>query len=262
MSIVLNEYEWAERMIHNHSLGKHPTETLNRVAKYYFANQYSKREIRKMLDTFLVQCDPSASLTGWSDMLDKIAKNADKYRIIEIDGIDISVKEMETIEKLTAIQLRRLAFSLLCAAKYWDAVSEKNDHWVNASDREIMQMANISTSIKRQSAMFADLKEAGMIQFSKKIDNLNVRVLFMEDGETALHIQDFRNLGYQYLKYYGGPYFECENCGLTVKIKEPAKGRRQKYCPNCAVEVGLRQRMNWVRRERKSARQNAASEAS
>ena len=45
MSIVLNEYEWAERMINNHDLGKHPVETLNRVAKYYFANQYSKREI-------------------------------------------------------------------------------------------------------------------------------------------------------------------------------------------------------------------------
>ena len=59
-------------MINHHDLGKHPVETLNRVAKYYFANQYSKQEIRKMLDTFLIQCDPSASLPGWSDVLDKI----------------------------------------------------------------------------------------------------------------------------------------------------------------------------------------------
>lgn len=261
MSIILNEYEWAEQMIDHHDLGKRPTDTLSRVAKYYFANQYSKREIRKMLDTFLIQCDPSASLSGWSDMLDKIVRNVDKYPIIKIDGVDVSTKEMESIEKLEGTQLRRLAFTLLCVAKYWYAVSEKNDCWVNTLDREIMQMANISTSIKRQSAMFAELKAVGMIRFSKKIDNLNVRVNFVEGEQTALHIQDFRNLGYQYLKYYGGAYFECENCGLIVKIQEPARGRRQKYCPSCAVEVGMRQRVNWVMRKRQAARQQLLPQA-
>lgn len=103
MSIVLNEYEWAERMINNHDLGKHPVETLNRVAKYYFANQYSKQEIRKMLDTFLIQCDPSASLPGWSDVLDKITKNVDKYRIIKMDGVDIY--GLVTDSDISAIEL-------------------------------------------------------------------------------------------------------------------------------------------------------------
>lgn len=254
MSIVLNEYEWAEKMIKNHSLGKKPSETLSRVAKYYCAAGYSKKEVRQKLDTFLVQCDPSVSLTNWSDMLDKIAKRADKYPLIKMDGISVSTKEMEIIAKLDGRQLRRLAFTLLCVAKYWDAVSKRNDHWVNSPDREIMKMANISTSIKRQSAMFAELKTLGMVKFSKKIDNLNVRVVFMEDGKTALHIQDFRNLGYQYMKHYGAPYFECENCGITVKIQEPAKGRRQKYCPSCAIEVKTRQNVNAVMRHRNAVR--------
>ena len=254
MSIVLNEYEWAERMINNHDLGKKPVETLNRVAKYYLATGYSKREVRTFLDTFLTLCDPTVSLPNWSNTLDRVVKNADKYPIICIDGVDATAKEMASIEKLEGKQLRRLAFTLLCAAKYWDAVSERNDHWVNTSDREFMQMANIGTSIKRQSAMFAKLKEEGMIRFSRKIDNLNVQVLFIEDGETALHIQNFRNLGYQYLKYYGGLYFECENCGLTVKIQEPARGRRQKYCPSCAIEVKTRQNVNAVMRYRNALR--------
>lgn len=254
MSIVLNEYEWAERMISNHELGKKPVETLNRVAKYYLVSGYSKREVRAFLDTFLTLCDQTASLPNWSNTLDRVVKNADKYPIIRIDGVNITAKEMASIEELEGKQLRRLAFTLLCVAKYWDAVSERNDHWVNTSDREIMQMANIGTSIKRQSAMFAKLKEDGLIRFSRKIDNLNVQVSFVEDGETALHIQDFRNLGYQYLKYYGGSYFECENCGLTVKIQEPARGRRQKYCPSCAVEVKTRQNVNAVMRYRNALR--------
>lgn len=250
MSIVLNEYEWAERMINNHELGKKPIETLNRVAKYYLENKYSKREIRKMLDTFLTQCDPSASLVHWSDTLDKVAKNVGKFPLIRLDGVDITKNELERIETLGGKQVRRLAFTLLCVAKYWDIVSESNNHWVNSPDKETMQMANINTSIKRQSLMFAELREAGFIRFSKKIDNLNVQVLFMEPGETALHIQDFRNIGYQYLKHYGAPYFECVNCGITVKIQEPTRGRRQKYCPSCAIELHTKQKVDSVIRKR------------
>lgn len=254
MSIVLNEYEWAERMIENHDLGKRPVETLTRVAKYYMENGYSKREIRKRLDTFLLQCDPTVSLVHWSETLDKIAKNAGKYALIRVEGIDITNEELARIEALSGIQLRRLAFTLLCVAKYWDAVSELNNHWVNSQDKEIMQMANINTSIRRQSAMFAELRGAGLIRFSKKIDNLNVQVLFMAPGETAIHIQDYRNLGYQYLKYYGGPYFECVNCGITVKIQSPGRGRRQKYCPNCALELHTRQKVESAMRRRQALR--------
>lgn len=254
MSIVLNEYEWAERMINNHELGKKPVETLNRVARYYLENKYSKREVRKMLDTFLTQCDPSASLVHWSDTLDRVTKNASKFSLIRLDGVDVTSKELERIEALSGKQVQRLAFTLLCVAKYWDAVSESNNHWVNSPDREIMQMANINTSIKRQSLMFAELRDAGLIKFSKKIDNLNVQVLFMEPGETAIHIQDFRNLGYQYLKYHGAPYFECVNCGITVKEQEPTRGRHQKYCPSCAVELHMKQKVSSVMRKRNAAK--------
>lgn len=250
MSIVLNEYEWAERMIDNNEIGKKPIETLSRVAKYYYANHYSKKEIRKLLDTFLAKCDPTTSLVHWSDTLDKVAKGADKYPLIRLDGVSITKGELEKINALSGKQIRRLAFTLLCVAKYWDAISPTNNHWVNSPDKEIMQMANISTSIKRQSMMFGVLRDAGMIRFSKKIDNLNVQVTFIEDGDTVLYIQDFRNIGYQYLKYMGEPYFDCVNCGITVKIQEPARGRRQKYCSNCAVELHTKQKVESVMRRR------------
>ena len=152
-------------------------------------------------------------------------------------GQGVALKEAEQF---------KTALLLSCAKRY------ANLNWVMQIHYNCMRNPN--------SAMFAELKAVGMIRFSRKIDNLNVRVVFMEDGETVLHIQDFRNLGYQYLKYYGGPYFECENCGLTVKIQEPARGRRQKYCPSCAIEVGVRQRVSWVMRERRAARQQALAE--
>lgn len=254
MSIVLNEYEWAERAIRDKLLGKKPYETLSRVAKYYTYKNYSRREVRRLLDEFLLQCEPAVSLVTWSDTLDSAAKSAAKYPLVMIDSIDITKPELERIDALPGKPIRRLAFTLLCIAKYMYALSESTNYWVTTPDNEIMKMANISTSIKRQSSMFGQLKDAGMIRFSKQIDNLSVQVLFTEPGDTVLRITDFRNLGYQYMKHHGDPYFECANCGLTDKIKNPTSGRPQKYCPQCAAEIRTRQNVNSVMRRRVAAK--------
>lgn len=251
MKIILNEYEWAENMIHNRDLGSKPVETLERVAKYYRANNYSKNDTRRLLENFLMQCDPGTSLSAWSERLDKLVKIADKYPPIILNGVSISSRELEAIERLESTQLKRLAFTLLCCCKYFDATKPNNNHWVNCSDKDLMQMANIVTSIRRQSAMFNELRKRGYIQFAKKIDNLNVRLLFADDeaNDEKIFISDFRNLGYQYLKYYGGAYFECENCGIVVKERIGC-GRKQKYCPTCALEIKTRQSINSVMRFR------------
>lgn len=253
MTIVLNERDWAEEMIASRSLGKKPFETMCRVARYYFDNGFSRKKIRRMLDSFLIQCDPSASLTKWSDALDHAVSRAMKYEAINIDSIDITVPEMEKIDSLDGRQLKRLAFVLLCLAKYWNIVLRRPDGWVNNKDSDIMRMANINTSIKRQSLMFSKLKQSGLIDFSRKVDNTNVRVCFFSDGDIAMRVTDFRNLGYQYMMYHGGPYFVCANCGMTVKESSP-RGRKQIYCRKCANDVAIQRRVNNAmtrRRERK-----------
>lgn len=250
MSIVLNEYDWAERAINDKVLGRKPYETLSRVAKYYTYKNYSRRDVRRLLDEFLLQCEPAVSLVTWSNILDSATKSAAKYPLVIMDSIDITAPEMARIDTLTGRPLKRLAFTLLCVAKYMHAISESTNYWVTTPDNEIMKMANISTSIKRQSGLFGQLKEEGMIRFSKQIDNLSVQVLFAEEGEVVLRVTDFRNLGYQYMKYHGEPYFECSQCGLTDKIKNPSKGRPPKYCPRCAAEIQTKQKVNYVMRRK------------
>lgn len=253
MSIVLNEHYYAEQAIQTRSLGKKPSETLSRVARYYIdsCDSANKKTIRSKLDLFLLQCDSTASIPKWSKMLDFATDWAFKHEAIQIDSIIITKPEMDKIDSLDGKQIRRLAFVLLCLSKYWNIVNSQNDNWVNSKDNEIMAFANINTSIRRQCAMYATLRDTGLIQFSKKVDNTNVRVCFAEDGEVAMTITDLRNLGYQYLKYHGEPYFECTNCGITVKIDEPTRGRKQKYCKECAVEIKTKQNVNAVMRHRK-----------
>lgn len=268
MAIVLNEYEWAEKVIHDRSLGSRPTETLNRVAKYYYEKGYSKREIRRLLDQFLISCDPDASLFSWSDALDRITKNASRYELIQIDCIPVTEKELSKIAEISSAYGQRLAFTLLCVSKYWDLVSVHNNHWVNSPDKEIFSMANISISSKRQDLLYGKLLDAGLIKASKKIDNLNVQVLFQDDcdGNPVLLIKDFRNLGYQYMRLGGGPYIECEKCGIVVKAVEHkryqtkrkdqhynGRGRAQRYCSACAAEMRIKSTVDSVIRHRRLA---------
>lgn len=87
----------------------------------------------------------------------------------------------------------------------------------------------------RQSLMMNDLYSLGLIGYSKLVDNINVSVKFIDDNsDIVLYISDFRNLGFQYLKYTGDTSFtECESCGLVMK----RTSNRLKYCPDCAIDI-------------------------
>lgn len=252
MSIVLNENEWARECIASCSLGKDTEETLRRVARFYLDAKYSKAETVRKLELFLLRCNPLTSLPKNAERIDRAVRKAAKCEAVCIDSISISKTEMERIDSLKSKQARRLAFTLLCLAKYWNIVSPNNDCWVNSEDSEIMAMANIRTSLRRQGLLYWTLKEAGLVRFSKKVDNTNVRVCFIDNEEPVLHITDFRNLGYQYLMYHGEPYFECMSCGIVVKSKNSDNKRRQKYCSDCAAKIRLRQNVESVMRCRRT----------
>lgn len=252
MSIVLNENEWAENKLAERDLGKKPFETLTRIARYYIDNGYKKEDTRTMLESFILQCDSSASIPKWTKSINMALNKALKNKAIDIPYVVITDNEINRINSLDGIQIRRLAFTLLCLAKYWDLAGGHSDHWVNTKDSEIMSMANINTSIKRQSLMYHSLMELGMIQFSKKVDNTNVRVNFYEDGKDAMHIDDFRNLGNQYMMLSSKQYIKCSGCGLIVKKTNKvdtmykADYSRQKFCPKCAANIRIRRNVGRV----------------
>lgn len=259
MNMILNETSWAHDAIATRTLGKKPFETLTRIARYYLDNKYTVAATRKLLDTFLLQCDASISLPKYSAVADAALDFASKHDAVNIGYIPVSSSELKSIAAIEGRQLRRLAFTLLCLAKYWDVVNKTDTHWVNNKQSEIMKLANISTSLKRQSIMYRQLKELGFVDFSRRIDNTNTRVCFIGGDDTAMRIADMRNIGYQYLAYCGEPYFECRNCGITTKRNNPGKGRPQIYCNECAHEIQIKQAINSVMRLRAEGRKSPAS---
>lgn len=247
MTIVLNENEWAEEKIKSNDLGDNTYETLCRVAKYYISNGCSKEYTEQILSRFLVQCDSSVVLVRWSNAIQNAIKYAVKYPPVSIDSIKITKGEMDFIDDIDSAQARRLAFALLCIAKYFDAVKETNNHWVSTKDSLVMSMANIKTSMKRQCALFRQLNEIGFLEFAKKVDNTSTRICFLDEGrdnnEVVFEVTDFRNLGYQYLMYKGESFYRCENCGLVTKKDIKKTSNRLKFCKECALKIAVRQRV-------------------
>ena len=250
MTIVLNENEWAERMISTRTLGKDAFETLTRVARYYIDKNYGVKNVKVKLNNFVLECDPSASLSKWSDIIDFAIKKATKTPALDVEYIEITDVEIAKIEELKGTRLRRLAFALLCLGKYWMIKRPTGDGWVSNEDTEIMRLANINTSVKNRCELLSNLKDLGYIDFSKKVDNTNIKINYIQEGEPVLKVYDFRNLGYQYLSYKNEPFYTCSNCGLVTRLKTPNKGRPPKYCEQCAEEIKSMQMLDAMRRYR------------
>ena len=108
--VVLRENEWAKQRIDNCELGRHPFETLTRVAKYYLeVERQDKQAARSLLDVFLLKCNPSASVIKWEGTMDSAIKFAVKHGAVNIDYIPVSDREMETIKGIKGAQAQRLA---------------------------------------------------------------------------------------------------------------------------------------------------------
>lgn len=255
MEIVLNEREFAEQVLEDCELGRKPYETLGHLAKYYHAEGYKDREIQRLLEDFILKCDPTANLFKWEGTIARQVKNAKKYALVELDFIPVTHREMEICESLSQRELGQLysgvnkrqpaikqnvskvLFTMICLAKYGNAINDHNNGWVNRQDKEIFRLANVQISTKRQSLMLGDLRDFGLIRFSKKVDNVNINVLCLDEGgDPVMQVSDFRNLGNQYLMYHGQQYIECACCGLVI----PKRNNSQRYCKDCGEERNRR----------------------
>lgn len=239
--IILNEKQWVEDAIQNATLGSKPAETLGRLARYYREQGYKKGESAKMIEEFMIRCDPTVNVIRWQSVIESSIKYAQQGSLINIPPINVTAKELSKISEIPGVLLRRLMFTLLCLAKYGNAVNPRNNSWVNRETREILALANVKVTVRRQALLFNDLRNAGYIGFSNIVDNINVYVKIIDDEteDAVMQIDDFRNLGNQYMQYIGDGYMNCGHCGVVVKRSSP----NQKYCKVCAVDVNIQKTM-------------------
>lgn len=204
------------------------------LARYYYHELgYKKTGIINALQEFMENNYPRYHREDWADSLQKYANRAPKYPLCKCSGIWITKQELHIIEEIQNKVLERLAFTLLCLAKFHNFRNGENHNWVTNPDSEIYKLACITTTALDKDIRFNQLRERGLIDFAKKINNLNVQVLYIkEDSEQTLFISDFRKLGYEWRLYKGENYVRCTKCGVLVR----KTSLNRKYCKDCAKQ--------------------------
>ena len=250
MPVVLNEKKQAEYIIEKGEVGNKPTSTLFLLAKYYRQKEnLNKDQTFNKLNEFMGKNYKNYNSATWEDVIEDISKKANKYPLREIDYIEITKSEIDTIRNVCNIKYEKLLFTMLCYAKLYNKISDKNNGWVNTDIKELFRVARVSVRYRNDKFLYLnDLETAGLISFSNKNDNLNLRVTFIDDdSETILRVDDFRELGYEYLNYIGdGKFKRCECCKrLARKLS-----KNMKYCNECSKEKQL----EWQRESMKKAR--------
>ena len=190
----------------------------------------------KALNEFMKDNYPYYKEGDWQKTIERYATHAKKRVLKEINGIHITEKELDTIVSLNNKVLERLSFTLLCLAKLALERNKKSNGWVINEDSEIFRLARISAGIEKKAFYINDLRELGMIEYAVKNDNLNLQVLYIDGGENqnnVLYVTDFRELGYEYLKYKGENFIRCADCDILVRNN---KQQNKRYCSNCATK--------------------------
>ena len=233
--IIVNEKEYAQTRIKNRDVGENIYTTLSILAKYYFSQGMKRKAVRVELQNFLEIAYPKFTINKsyWIDAVENIvAKNA-KEKLFDSDGVWITESEWEKIQSLKNKILKKLAFTLLCIAKINNQKRESNNDWVNTEIKEIFKLANIPCNNELRARRIGDLIRSGLIRFATRIDNLNIKVLFVdEESKKKFLVNDFRNLGNEYLYRIGENYIRCAECGKLIKNN---KYGNKKYCSECAA---------------------------
>lgn len=233
--IILNEKSWVEECLKTGDMdSEKPYKVLQLIAKYYYhCLGYRKKKIINGLTEFMKENYPPyySSLSSWNDTIEKIAAKAGNYKLYEISEILITKPELEIIDSIENKNIRLVAFTMLCLAKYGNVKNEKNNGWVNLETKEIFKLARVSASTARQDEILGDLGIMGLLEFPKKNGNLSSRVTFVDDsGEIKLRVSDFKELGYEYLLYKGENFIRCCKCG---RLTRGNKAGTKKYCNSC-----------------------------
>lgn len=253
MPVILNEIKQAEYIIEKGEVGNKPTSTLFLLGKYYRQKKnLNKEQTFNKLNEFMQHNYKNYNSALWEDTIEDISKKANKYPLREIEHIEITQSELDRISGVDNLRYQKLLFTMLCYAKLYNMISEKNNGWINTDIKEIYRVARVIVKYRKDKFLyFNDLQKMGLISFSNKNDNLNIRIDFVDvNGESVFNIDDFRELGYEYLNYIKkGKFIRCIECKRLVK-KKSKHDYSTKYCTDCAKKIESQNALERKRKQR------------
>lgn len=167
---------------------------------------------------------------GYVSTINRDINKAYKYKIKDVNSINITKKEMDKIISLNDIRKEKIAFVILALAKYQNAESQRDNDTFYAKTSEIFKFARVVIPAKERDLYFGFAYREGLLKqnFSIGYNALTAAFVNHDEDEVVLTLDecDYLELAYSYLNYKNGGYKRCEACGRWFKSKSNAA----KYC--------------------------------
>lgn len=234
IKIIINEKKEAERILSDGIISNKPSETISLLARYYRHEQHLRgKQIYNQIEAHFAKWYAGYNPTSWQEVIVRYVNKSKKYPLVNLDCVTVYEKEFEAIRDINNIRLERIAFTLLCCAKYYNLRNPNNNNWANISITDLFDSASVFLPMEQQCLLLNELMSEGYVSCSKKIDNLNLRVNYLydeNDSNVVMRIIDFRKLGLEYMNYIKGGYVNCKKCGVLFKQNKKNNALSCKEC--------------------------------
>ena len=202
----------------------------NAAVYYTQLNPVDKDDVFWKIVDFMNQNYSGFMYQGYLNTINKDINKAYKYKIKDVNTINITKSEMDTIMSLNDIRKEKIAFVILALAKYQNAESQRDNDTFYAKTSEIFKFARVVIPAKERDLYFGFVYKEGLLKQNFSIGYNALTSAFVDHGEDEVVLTldefDYLELAYAYLNYKNGGYKRCELCGRWFKPKSNAS----KYC--------------------------------
>lgn len=244
---IFNEKEYIESIITSKQVDlSNPVNTIRKLARYnYYVNNYSKSKNYNAIVEYMSENFKDFSEITYQKSIDGCIRDVDKTPFRSIKCVQITKRELDKISNLDDIKKQKLAFVLLCTAKYRDQYNPDNCHKTDISATDLYKMARVVLPRDQRNIYLHFLIQDGLIEQHNNSKTKNKKLLFVsEDSNDKVVLKlkevDFKELAYAYMfwKNNGEGFTKCQRCGKTIK---QSKTKPRKYCEECAERVNNEQ---------------------
>ena len=236
--IIFDEKKYAEYLLKNGYKNKKRVCLDNIIlVKYFKYLGYSEEEIKNKLRELMKDFKYLYNSNILEYEVKKAYSLGYKYNLVFDKVVNITQKEIDTINSIDDLELRKILFVLLVIWKFRD----KQKFMI--SNNNLKKLANV----KCKNSVFWDylhkLHDLGYLKAFVYKCKPYYKLYIEEGGNVVLSIKNYDDIISYYLSIvYPEEYTYCAICDMPIK----QTSNRRKYCSSCWKDKELkRQRIKW-----------------
>jgi len=248
--IIFDEKKYAENLLLNgYKNIKYISYDNIVLVKYWKYLGLQENEIRKKLKDFMIEFQEIYSSDISDNKIDRSIKIGMQYYLFTDITVNINNKEIELINTLETIELRKMMFILLLIWKFkgkpqrfkLNNVDLMKLSEVKVNNNTFWEYINKITETKMISLVAYDNKDYYTVNF-----DLDTGI--ESDNEILFSISNYSNPIYYYMNLIeSDKYKNCEECGVMIKITS----NNIKYCKDCWKVIEYNLKKEWDKTKRK-----------